>query len=312
MCNFIKSNGEQKSPQVNTLVVAEVVDTPAPSVIEPVEASNVEVSKVPELDESIVAPAVTESAVYGEEYNLDLKKIYNSDDEYDTDDEDEFIPATTKLASPLCGSEPIRAVEIVNEIRDDSWMYESDDSCSDDDSIVWDEPHNESLDESSLEEFERVRQAEQYAEYEEASEKDATPSPIEIVNPTKPKAKTATDEFTKEITSEDEIKEIILKKIVNDMMLLDKDLIRKCNKVDLYDLSSLRNVTIDVFKLALLIRQTLVRTDNNGLPMWYGKNNTKLRFGEEEVDALSSVQLEKSFKPTKWPFSTNTVRSSSQ
>lgn len=101
MCNFIKSNEEQcklarnkercgkhpiitdeeeiivaesnieiveMQPHVNTPVVAEV-DMPAPSVIKPVEASNVEVSKVPELDESNVAPVVTDSAVYGEEYN---------------------------------------------------------------------------------------------------------------------------------------------------------------------------------------------------------------------------------------------------
>ncbi|GMF60654.1 unnamed protein product [Phytophthora fragariaefolia] len=174
------------SPQVSTPVVAEVVDTPAPSVIEPVEASNIEVSKVPQLDDSIVAPAVTEN----------------------------------------------------------------------------------------VREFERARQAEEYAEYADASQNDVTPPSIEIVNPTKPKATTKIDKYTKVITSEDEIKETILKKIVNDMMLLDTDLIRESNKVDPYDLSSLRNVTIDVSKLALLIRQTLVRTDNNGLPMWYGKNNT--------------------------------------
>ncbi|ETO58980.1 hypothetical protein F444_22642, partial [Phytophthora nicotianae P1976] len=57
MCNFIKKKHpnimdresivvesnivEEMSPQVNTSVVAEVVDTPAPSVINPVEASNV-------------------------------------------------------------------------------------------------------------------------------------------------------------------------------------------------------------------------------------------------------------------------------
>ncbi|RLN32535.1 hypothetical protein BBI17_009927, partial [Phytophthora kernoviae] len=134
----------------------------------------------------------------------------------------------------------------------------SDDSSSDDDSIVWD---NQSLDESSLEEFERAKQAEEYPEYEKAAEESKAKPGV------KPIAKTKTDEYTKEITDVNEIKTIILKKIVNDMMLLDKDLIRESNKVDLYDLSSLRNVTIDVSKLALLIRQTLVRTDNNGLPM---------------------------------------------
>ncbi|GMF47760.1 unnamed protein product [Phytophthora fragariaefolia] len=226
---------EEMPPQVSTPVVAEVVDT----------------------------SAIGDRARRGLEYR----------NEYDTDYEDEFIPTTTKLASPLRGSEPIRAVKRVDEIHDDSWMYESsDDSCSDDGSIVWDEPHNERLDESSLEEFERARQAEEYAEYADTSQKDVTPPPIEIVNPTKPKATNKTDKYIKEITSEDEIQETILKKIVNDMMLLDKDLIRESNKVDLYDLSSLRNVTIDVSKLALLIRQTHVRTDNNGLLMWYGKS----------------------------------------
>ncbi|GMF11144.1 unnamed protein product [Phytophthora lilii] len=127
MCNFIKKNGEQcllarnkdrcgkhpiimdresivvesniveEIPQVNTPVVAKVVDTPAPSVIEPVEASNVEVSKVPELDESNVEPVATDSAVYKEKYNSDSEKLYNSDDEYDSDNEDEVIPAKTKF-----------------------------------------------------------------------------------------------------------------------------------------------------------------------------------------------------------------------
>ncbi|GMF54551.1 unnamed protein product [Phytophthora fragariaefolia] len=83
--------------------------------------------------------------------------------------------------------------------------------------------------ESSLEEFERARQAEEYAEYADAYQKDVTPPPTEIVNPTKPKATTKTDKYTKEITSEYEIKEAILMKIVNDMMLLDKDLIRESN-----------------------------------------------------------------------------------
>lgn len=72
-------------------------------------------------------------------------------------------------------------------------------------------------------------------------------------------------EYSKEITDQNEIKSMTLKKIVDEMMLLDDDLIRENNKVDLYDLSSLHNVTIDVSKLTLLIRQTLVRTDNNGL-----------------------------------------------
>ncbi|CEG40108.1 uncharacterized protein PHALS_10326 [Plasmopara halstedii] len=68
------------SPQVNTPVVAEVVGTPAPSVIEPVEASNVKVSEVPNVDESIVEPMIADSAVYKEEYNSDSEQLYNSDD----------------------------------------------------------------------------------------------------------------------------------------------------------------------------------------------------------------------------------------
>ncbi|GMF65791.1 unnamed protein product [Phytophthora lilii] len=97
---------------------------------------------------------------------------------------------------------------------------------------------------------------------------------------------------------------MILKKIVDDMMLLDKNLIRENNKVDLYDLSSLHNVTLDVFKqLTLLIRQTLVRTDSIGLPMWYGKNNTKLCFGEEEVDVIKFIPVGKVFQTYKMAIS---------
>ncbi|GMF19572.1 unnamed protein product [Phytophthora lilii] len=71
-------------PQVNTPVVAEIVDTPAPSVIEPVEASNVEVSKVPELDESNVEPVATDSAVHDDSW------MYESSDD-DSSDEDSIV-----------------------------------------------------------------------------------------------------------------------------------------------------------------------------------------------------------------------------
>ncbi|KAL8001195.1 hypothetical protein Plhal703r1_c19g0085781 [Plasmopara halstedii] len=280
-------------------------------------------------------------------------------------------------------------------------MYETSDDDSSSgiesvDSNVWDESYDQILDESSLEEFERARQAEAYEEYIEeferrrqakavtsaATEKEVTSTATEVIQPTKAQLKRwaylildgnylerreeiaeaenldldqqqinvlrkfveadtkihakgkdiestlkrdsmVIDQFErkmkqlqvktsvkskattkiKEITDEDEIKKIILKKIVDDMMLLDKDLIRQCNKVDLYNLSSLRNVTIDVSKLALLIRQTLVRTDNNGLPMWYGKNNTKLRFGEEEVDAIEFSPAGKVFQTYKMAIS---------
>ncbi|ETO77051.1 hypothetical protein F444_07706, partial [Phytophthora nicotianae P1976] len=48
---------------VDTPVVAEVVDTPAPSMINPVEASNIKVSEVPNVDESIVVePMIADSA----------------------------------------------------------------------------------------------------------------------------------------------------------------------------------------------------------------------------------------------------------
>lgn len=54
-----------------------------------------------------------DSAVYKEEYNSDSEKLDNSDDEYDSDNEDEVIPAKTKLNSSQCGSVPTQAVEIV-------------------------------------------------------------------------------------------------------------------------------------------------------------------------------------------------------
>ncbi|KUF82587.1 hypothetical protein AM587_10002470 [Phytophthora nicotianae] len=83
------------SPQVNTPVVAEVVDTPAPSVINPVEASNVKVSEVPNVDESIVEPMIADSAVYKEEYNSDSEQLYNSDDS-----ENEVTSTATEVIKP--------------------------------------------------------------------------------------------------------------------------------------------------------------------------------------------------------------------
>ncbi|KAF4029268.1 hypothetical protein GN244_ATG19033 [Phytophthora infestans] len=95
MCNFIKSNVEQcklarnkercgkhaiiidreeiivgetnmieeMSPQPNTPAIADAARTPAPLAIKPVEISNIDVSKVPELDESIIAPVIADSVV---------------------------------------------------------------------------------------------------------------------------------------------------------------------------------------------------------------------------------------------------------
>ncbi|KAI9991456.1 hypothetical protein PInf_019139 [Phytophthora infestans] len=51
------------SPQPNTPAIAEVVHTPTPSVIKPVEVSNIVVSKVPELDESIIAPVIADKEI---------------------------------------------------------------------------------------------------------------------------------------------------------------------------------------------------------------------------------------------------------
>ncbi|GMF22541.1 unnamed protein product [Phytophthora lilii] len=105
MCNFIKSNGEQcklarnkdrcgkhqiivdreeiiveetniveeMPPKLSTPAVAEVIHTPEPSAIKPVESSNVKVSEVPNVDESIVAPAIADSMVYKEDQSLDSK-----------------------------------------------------------------------------------------------------------------------------------------------------------------------------------------------------------------------------------------------
>nr|GMF12767.1 unnamed protein product [Phytophthora lilii] len=48
-------------PKLSTPAIAEVVHTPEPSVIKPVESSNVKVSEVPNVDESIVAPVIADS-----------------------------------------------------------------------------------------------------------------------------------------------------------------------------------------------------------------------------------------------------------
>ncbi|GMF31703.1 unnamed protein product [Phytophthora lilii] len=67
------------SPQPNTPAIAEVVHTPTPSVIKPVEVSNIDVSKVPELDESILAPVIADSVVYKEDKSSE-SELNNSND----------------------------------------------------------------------------------------------------------------------------------------------------------------------------------------------------------------------------------------
>ncbi|DAZ97800.1 TPA: hypothetical protein N0F65_009546, partial [Lagenidium giganteum] len=65
-----------------TPVASEVVHTPTTSAVKPVEASNVELDEVPELDDSNVAPVIADSAVYNTEDDLDLELI-NSDEVID-------------------------------------------------------------------------------------------------------------------------------------------------------------------------------------------------------------------------------------
>ncbi|ETM41095.1 hypothetical protein L914_13107, partial [Phytophthora nicotianae] len=67
------------SPQPNTPAIAEVVHTPTPSVIKPVEVSNIDVSKVQELDESILAPVIADSVVYKEDQSSE-SELNNSND----------------------------------------------------------------------------------------------------------------------------------------------------------------------------------------------------------------------------------------
>ncbi|GMF60615.1 unnamed protein product [Phytophthora fragariaefolia] len=72
-------------PQVSTPAISEVVDTPELSEVKPVEVSNVEESKAPELDESIVAPVAADSVVYKEEHSSNWEELNNWIDEDEND-----------------------------------------------------------------------------------------------------------------------------------------------------------------------------------------------------------------------------------
>ncbi|GMF43348.1 unnamed protein product [Phytophthora lilii] len=78
-------------PQLSTPAIAEVVHTPEPSAIKPVESSNVKVSEAPNVDDSIVAPVIADSVVNKEDQTLD-SELNNSIDE------DEIIPTKIDLA----------------------------------------------------------------------------------------------------------------------------------------------------------------------------------------------------------------------
>lgn len=185
MCNFIKANGEQcklapnkercgkhpititennvetniveMPPQtlVDTPVIAEVVDMPASSEAKPVEVVVEGLSDVPEMVESELVQVAADETVYGEDHSSN-SKLFNSDDEYDSDDENDFVPA-----KPIVMIEPTPIVKV--QVSTSRWMYDSsDDSNSDNESIVWSDDHQE--EKISIEEFERARQAEHYAE----------------------------------------------------------------------------------------------------------------------------------------------------
>ena len=128
MCNFVKSNGEQcklarnkercaKHPiiidqeiivaesnivevemppqtQVNTAVVAEV-DMPAPSVIEPVEASSMKVKEVQELEKSNVEPVIADATVYEEDQSSNLELNNSRDEEEDAFFFENYVESNT-------------------------------------------------------------------------------------------------------------------------------------------------------------------------------------------------------------------------
>ncbi|GMF10107.1 unnamed protein product [Phytophthora lilii] len=88
-------------PQPSTPAIADVVHTPEPSAIKPVESSNVKVSEVPNVDESIVAPAIADSMdeVTPTKIDLALIDLHTTtrddwmwmNDEDNDNDEDEFF-----------------------------------------------------------------------------------------------------------------------------------------------------------------------------------------------------------------------------
>ncbi|GMF14678.1 unnamed protein product [Phytophthora lilii] len=95
-------------PQPSTPAIADVVHTPEPSAIKPVESSNVKVSEVPNLDESVVAPAIADSMVFKEDQSSD-SELNNSIDE------DEVIPTKIDLTP----------IDLHTTPRDD-WMWMND------------------------------------------------------------------------------------------------------------------------------------------------------------------------------------------
>ncbi|KAF4146574.1 hypothetical protein GN958_ATG04238, partial [Phytophthora infestans] len=67
---------EEMSPQPNTPAIADAARTPAPLAIKPVEVSNIDVSKVPELDESIIAPVIADSVGQSSKSELNNSNDY--------------------------------------------------------------------------------------------------------------------------------------------------------------------------------------------------------------------------------------------
>lgn len=85
--------------------------------------------------------------------------------------------------------------------------------------------------------------------------------------------------------SEDENKIELMNLLIEKIKLIDPEVIRENNGIEYNDLL-MRYTTITIDELALLIRQTVVRVENNGEPLLFVKTNNEQKFKRELVQCV--------------------------
>lgn len=85
--------------------------------------------------------------------------------------------------------------------------------------------------------------------------------------------------------SEEEIKVQLLKQIMQEVDKLDADLIRENNGIEFNDIL-MHYDNFEIVELATLLRQTIIRTENNGEPVYFIKSNYEQKYKRTLVQCI--------------------------
>jgi hypothetical protein len=105
--------------------------------------------------------------------------------------------------------------------------------------------------------------------------------------PDKDSKKSAADQLKELISEAEQMEDLIADAISNAIGTIDSKLIYENNGIEANDLLMTSDSKVfSIYELALLIRQTIVRTENNGEPMLFVKIMAEYKYKRSRVDAI--------------------------